>query len=475
MEDKKRINFKLLFFVALPITLIVIILTSLQVRAFTNPTQQPPNGTPGPIPVTDGGTGSGVASGARANLGAAASGANTDITSLEPSGNLIIYPTGDVGVFQTNPGTSFDVGANTCIGNYSLCTGNTNEIWTQPNANSGATLYINYRGYQAGFTQYRNLWIGNGEQQAIIYVGAGASPSVDFYAPIGAQATGVSGGIQFTDGWYLSNDGSTNGNMVLSGSGTGSVYFAPYGTDGTRITPSNGNVRIGGPGQTTAVLTVTGNGGSGAQAVIGGSNGCGSQYTGITLNGSADTTCGNHYNILSGTSDQGLYLNTPSSYSIWLRTNNSNDAMVGTGGVTIYSGGLTFPDGTTQTTAAQAQPSVAKSVTASGGGVSTNITTTVTSNIYITASIGYVANPNVQGETAGGTATLSLNGTGYVTQDFFMAYWGCQTYTCYGDGGTLSYVVPNVAAGTQTVSLTTSGQYIGFDNTSVSIMAVPVQ
>ncbi|MCL5006859.1 MAG: hypothetical protein M1153_01820, partial [Patescibacteria group bacterium] len=50
-------------------------------HAFTNPTQSPPNGTPGPISVTDGGTGASTVSGARSNLGAAASGANTDITS----------------------------------------------------------------------------------------------------------------------------------------------------------------------------------------------------------------------------------------------------------------------------------------------------------------------------------------------------------------------------------------------------------
>ncbi len=54
-------------------------------HAFTNPTQSPPNGTPGPLPVTDGGTGASTVAGALSDLGAAAAGANTDITSLAPS------------------------------------------------------------------------------------------------------------------------------------------------------------------------------------------------------------------------------------------------------------------------------------------------------------------------------------------------------------------------------------------------------
>ncbi len=52
---------------------------------FNSPVSTPPNGNPGPIPVTDGGTNATTTAQALADLGAAASGANTDITSLSPA------------------------------------------------------------------------------------------------------------------------------------------------------------------------------------------------------------------------------------------------------------------------------------------------------------------------------------------------------------------------------------------------------
>ncbi|MBI2592753.1 MAG: hypothetical protein HYW37_01140 [Candidatus Colwellbacteria bacterium] len=51
------------------------------VRAWTNPSAAPPTGG-GPVPIANGGTAGTTASGARTNLGAAASGANSDITSI---------------------------------------------------------------------------------------------------------------------------------------------------------------------------------------------------------------------------------------------------------------------------------------------------------------------------------------------------------------------------------------------------------
>ena len=65
---------------------------------WTNPSTTPPTESLTPLPITDGGTGASSAASARADLGAAASGANSDITSLSPSGNLIISPTGYVAI-----------------------------------------------------------------------------------------------------------------------------------------------------------------------------------------------------------------------------------------------------------------------------------------------------------------------------------------------------------------------------------------
>ena len=72
-------------------------------KAWSNPSQTAPNGEPGPIVITLGGTQASNTAQDRADLGIAASGANSDITSLSPSGNLIISPTGYVGIGTTTP------------------------------------------------------------------------------------------------------------------------------------------------------------------------------------------------------------------------------------------------------------------------------------------------------------------------------------------------------------------------------------
>ena len=72
-------------------------------KAWSNPSLSAPNGEPGPIVIALGGTQGSSTAQDRSDLGAAASGANSDITSLSPSGNLIISPTGYVGIGTTTP------------------------------------------------------------------------------------------------------------------------------------------------------------------------------------------------------------------------------------------------------------------------------------------------------------------------------------------------------------------------------------
>ncbi|MDE2099450.1 MAG: hypothetical protein KGL39_19515 [Patescibacteria group bacterium] len=101
--------------VTLPILLVVpaailfVAATILTVYAFTNPSQTPPGGTAGPIAVTMGGTSATTSAQALLNLGAAASGANSNITSLSPTGNLTLTPTGYVGVGTASPGLELGV------------------------------------------------------------------------------------------------------------------------------------------------------------------------------------------------------------------------------------------------------------------------------------------------------------------------------------------------------------------------------
>ncbi len=127
---------------------------------------------------------------------------------------------------------------NIALGNYNFSIG-TSELFV--NSNTG------------------NVGIGTATPGSKLdVVGAGK-----FSGAIYADATGSTGGVQLPVGWYFAGDGYTDGNAVISGSGTGSLYFTPWGTDGTRLTPSSGNFRIGGPGQTSSNLYVYGNVGIG--------------------------------------------------------------------------------------------------------------------------------------------------------------------------------------------------------------------
>ncbi|MCL5006587.1 MAG: hypothetical protein M1153_00345, partial [Patescibacteria group bacterium] len=252
-------------------------------------------------------------------------------------------------------------------------------------------------------------------------------------------------------------------------------------------------------------------------AIIGGHNGCSSQYTAINLNGHVDTTCGNYYNILSGTTDENLYFNSPLGTDIYFRTNNANDAYVNNTGMGVYetltagvgmaggtdefhvinttgnaylyaystagasatlgawsgggavplnlggsivslpSGGIQFFDGTTQTTAYQPQ---ATTVSFSGYGISSN-------------SLNYY--PPAQLLASASITTTKIN-------PLHLSVW-CQYVEgdMSGDGGTLnlelngvteasttwyypydggyasgcnfSTIIPNVSAGTNTLDV----------------------
>lgn len=79
-----------------------------------------------------------------------------------------------------------------------LCVGNSNEIWYDGNqASDAGTLYINYRGYLAGQTYYRDTVICNGKGAVIVnvdgsssYVGIGTTPETKFHIVQSANAPG---------------------------------------------------------------------------------------------------------------------------------------------------------------------------------------------------------------------------------------------------------------------------------------------
>lgn len=97
----------------------------------------------GTVPVTGGGTGATTVAAARANLGAAASGANSDITSLSGISDVLIgtnnvalnSPNGTVTISTTNPGGGYAVMSNgtqtisiNCLGITTTGTINTNVL-----------------------------------------------------------------------------------------------------------------------------------------------------------------------------------------------------------------------------------------------------------------------------------------------------------------------------------------------------------
>ncbi|MCL5006983.1 MAG: hypothetical protein M1153_02480, partial [Patescibacteria group bacterium] len=209
-------------------------------------------------------------------------------------------------------------------------------------------------------------------------------------------------------------------------------------------------------------------------AIIGGHNGCSSQYTAINLNGHVDTTCGNYYNILSGTSDDSLYLNSPSGTSIYFRTNNVNDAYLDNTGMKLLVP-LTFSDGTTQTTAYQPQ-TVSATFPATSGPYENNyvapnqillgslsLTTTKTQSLLFNVNCQYTIASGGLGGIYGGF-NLLLNNTENASTTWEIANYGNGWPPC-----SFTKVIPAVPAGTNTINLYFYYNYNSAANVSVGI------
>jgi hypothetical protein len=209
-----------------------LILLSHSVLAWSSPTQAPPGGAPSALSLPIGGTGATTTSQALLDLGAAASGANTDITSLTPSGSVSLQ-IGNAGVligqsFYINnaQGGSMELGGN--------ATGSANTFVNT----SGATPYIDFH-YGTGTAQDYNVRIINNANNSLGIYSSGSltlntgSTSTDSVVVGSGLGTVKSGTVQFSGGTTqttAASGGVPSGSDVLSASSAAPSGYTYTGT-----------------------------------------------------------------------------------------------------------------------------------------------------------------------------------------------------------------------------------------------------
>ncbi len=247
----------------IPASILFVAATILTVYAFTNPSQTPPGGTAGPITVSMGGTSATTTAQALLNLGAAAAGSNTDITSLAPStGNAL--QVGASGLVWGTAGSSLsnDQGGSIELG------GNNST----PNPITGGVPYIDFH-YGTGTAQDFNVRIIN---QANNELDLNAnSGTVLFKANGNAVVTGglavgtttiPASGIEFPDGTVqttAAGGAPATGTQAYTTPGA-YIFTVPAGVHYLVAYILGGGGGGGGTAASTACESSNGSGGGGA-------------------------------------------------------------------------------------------------------------------------------------------------------------------------------------------------------------------
>lgn len=343
----------------------------------TNATNVPMGEASGTLPVVHGGTGATTASGARSNLGAAASGANSDITSM--SGITGAIGTADYVAFDTGYATTLAAGQLGWDGNNTLGIGM-----------AGGNV-IQKIGEDSFYYIKASSAITKG--QVVMFTGAvGASGVVT-----GAPATGVTEGSYImgvaAESIALNGFGLVQTEGTLRGLNTSAyvdgdiLWYNPAVTGGlTKTKPSAPNVKV----QVAAVV----NAGSGSSGSILIRVAPGSVLGGTDSNVEFGTLANN--DLIQYDSANQYWKNVASISGSQVSGNISGNAGNVTGTVAIANGG------TGQTTANAALNALLPSQTGNNGKV---LSTDGTNTSWVTSGSGTVTSVDVSGGTTGLTTS----------------------------------------------------------------------
>lgn len=270
-----------------------------------------------PVSVANGGTAATTASGARTNIGAAASGVNSDITSLT---GLNAQSAVKINPYGSSTGNTGEVRFQELAANGVNYVGlkapdslPSNRIWTLPSADGAAGQVLRTDG--AGILGWSTPAAGTitGVSAGTGLTGGGSSGSVTLNANIGTGAVQVAAGNHSHDATYLNVSGDEmagdlrmNNNEIWLRDGTDTFHgLSWYASNSFAGSNPDGPVLFG-----------CGGGGLGSS--------CGGQALALTWNNSG--------NVGIGTTTPGQKLTVA-------------------GKIESTSGGIKFPDGTEQATA----------------------------------------------------------------------------------------------------------------------------
>lgn len=218
-----------------------------------------------PVSIADGGTGSTTASGARVNLSAAASGANSDITSLSGLTTALAPAYGGTGVTTVPSNGQVLIGNGTNYTAATLTAGSGISI-----TNASGSITITNTGGGGG---------GGGGTVTSVALSGGTTGLTASGSPITTSGTITLGGTLATANGGTGLTGTPTNGQLLIGNGSGFSLATLTAGSNVTITNSAGGITIaatGGGGGGGTVTSVSGSGGS----------------TGMTLSGGPITTSG---------------------------------------------------------------------------------------------------------------------------------------------------------------------------------------